>query len=90
MRELAHGTMLTRILMSLIAFPRQRKEDVTVWIDRWLQESEVGQQWRSYLEGEAELVAMAANRLNVSGDDELREIAAELAKVSGRLRALAG
>lgn len=82
--------MLPRILMSLIAFPRQRKEDVTVWIHRWLRESKVGQQWRSYLEGEAELVDMAANRLNISGDDELREMGLELAKVSGRLRALAG
>lgn len=90
MREPASGSLLNRILTSLVAFPRRRNEHPTNWIDRWLHGSEVGQQWRSYLVDESELVGMAANRLNISGDDELREIGLELARVSHRLRALAG
>jgi hypothetical protein len=43
----------------------------------------------TYLAGEGDLLEMAANRLNVSGDEDLRMIGAELASSADRLRALA-
>jgi len=57
-------------------------------ISRWLRESRVGSDLTTYLRGEAELLTMAANRLHASGDEDLRQMARELARSADRLKLL--
>lgn len=57
---------------------------------RWLHTSYLGRRFTGYLADEARLLAMAANRLNLTGDDELREIASALGAAADRLWHLAG
>lgn len=56
---------------------------------RWLTQSELGCRFVEHLQSEAVLLEMAANRLNVSGDEELREIGRELVGMADRMRTIA-
>jgi hypothetical protein len=82
--------ILHRLLAHALNFPGRRGEDDFDRVHRWLTTTQPGSELVGYLEGEAGLLAMAANRLNVSGDEELREIGRELGKSAERLWTLAG
>lgn len=84
----AAAPILDRLLVHALSFPARRGEDGFDRVTRWRTETEGGRELVRYLRDEAELLEMAANRLNVSGDEELREIGAELANAGDRLRRL--
>ena len=82
--------MLDRLLVHAVNFPRLRGEDDFDRVRRWLTSTEPGVELVRYLRDEASLLAMAANRLNVSTDEELREIGRELGNAADRLWTLTG
>lgn len=82
--------LIVRLLVHLLSFRRRLGEDDVALVERWLDRSEPGRGFAQYLADEAELLAMAANRLNLTGDDDLREIAPELGNAATRLRTLVG
>jgi hypothetical protein len=82
--------MIDRLLVSLLQTSRRWGEDDLARIRRWFTMSEPGQQLTRYLSDEAGLLAMAANRLNLSGDEELREMGRELGRSAERLWTLMG
>ena len=82
--------LIVRLLTDLIRTPRKRGESDPELVRRWLAQTELGSGFANHLADEADLLEMAANRLNISGDDELREISAELGNIAGRLRTLVG
>lgn len=92
MREdpIADLCILDRILLHLLNYPRRRGEDDIALIARWRREAATAHELLRYLGDEADLLTMAANRLNVSGDEELREMGHELALSGRRLRVLGG
>jgi hypothetical protein len=82
--------LLVRLLVDLLNFERRRHEDDVALVTRWLVECELGAGLADHLSAEAELLEMAANRLNICGDEELREIGREVGATSERLRRLVG
>jgi hypothetical protein len=88
--RLEDAPLLVQLLAHLSHFPRRRRESDAAWVTRWLTESELGSGLAGHLLGEAELLEMAANRLNLSGDEELREMGHELARMATRLQHLLG
>lgn len=88
--RLEDASLLVRILAHLPYFPRRRWEDDAAWVTRWLTESELGGGLANHLLEEAELLDMAANRLSLSGDEDLREMGHELGNMAGRMRTLLG
>lgn len=82
--------MIVRMLLGLGGFPPRRGEPEAERVHRWLGESNAGRRFIAYLTGEAELLAMTANRLNLSGDEELRDMAREIGRTSDRLWTLVG
>jgi hypothetical protein len=87
---MARDPLLVRIMVDLLHHPQIRGESSHALVRRWLVESEVGRRFDTYLADEAEILLMAANRLNISGDEDLREISVELARIAKRLEVLRG
>lgn len=84
------NSLLVRMLGDLLCEAPRRGEAPRDTAARWLRDSELGRRFTTYLSDEAGLLAMAANRLNISGDEDLREIARELGAAADRLWHLAG
>jgi 2-hydroxychromene-2-carboxylate isomerase len=82
--------LLARMLGDLLCEAPRPGETPRATAARWLRESEPGRRFTRYLADEARLLAMAANRLNLTGDDDLREIASALGAAARRLWHLAG
>ncbi|HEY8483726.1 MAG TPA: hypothetical protein VIL13_03880 [Longimicrobiales bacterium] len=82
--------LLVRMLGDLLCEAPRLGETPREAAARWLRESEVGRRFTAYLADEARLLAMAANRLNLTGDEDLREIAVALGAAAERLWHLAG
>jgi hypothetical protein len=82
--------LLVRILAEAMVHGREQLGDPIADANRWLQETETGQRLRGYLVDEAELLWMAANRLNAAGDRDLREMGRELGRSAVRLWNLGG
>jgi hypothetical protein len=59
-------------------------------VRRWLATTASGSELVRYLEDGTGLLAMAANWLNLSADEDLREIGRELANSADRLWTLVG
>jgi hypothetical protein len=83
-------TLLERLLSEIRAFPAPRGEDPATTVRRWLLTSETGRALNDYIAEEAGLLAAAADRLNLSGDPDLREISLDVGRAANRLSALAG
>jgi hypothetical protein len=90
MRSADESPILARLLVHLRHFDRRPGEDERAAVHRWLGQSEPGRRLVAYLADEAGLLAMAANRLNLSGDDELREIGLELGRSAERIWTVLG
>lgn len=82
--------LIIRILGDLLSEAPRRGEGPRETATRWLHETEAGCGLLDYLEQEAELLAMAANRLNILDDGEVRRIAREVGRAAGRLWQLVG
>lgn len=82
--------LLDRILFSLLHLRRRRGEDEWQRIRRWLEETDLGRRFHGYLSDEAGLLALAAQRLEKTGDEEWQEMGRELQKSAERLWILAG
>lgn len=87
---LISDSVLERLLTHLHAFRPRGVKDHQDIVRAWLRSSEPGAELRRYMADEASLLDAAANRLNVSGDDELRDMGRELGDAGDRLRKLAG
>ena len=87
---LLEESVLERLLTSLHAFRPRGVRDHQDIVRAWLRSSEPGAELRRYVADEASLLDAAADRLNVSGDDELQEMGRELGNAANRLRKLAG
>jgi hypothetical protein len=87
--DIGSAPLLVRILYTAAHELGGRRGPDPSDVRDWLRQSRVGQELVTYVAGEGDLLEMAANRLNVSGDEDLRMIGAELAKSAERLRALA-
>jgi hypothetical protein len=88
--RLERDSILERLFTHLHAFgPRsvQNHQDI---VRAWLTSTEPGSELRRYCADGASLLPAAADRLNASGDDELREMGLELGKAAERLRKLVG
>ena len=83
-------SILVKRLAVLRDAPARSGEDPFETADRLLEATQEGEELLTYLRGEAGLLAMAANRLNISGDEELREIGTALGDASERLWKLVG
>lgn len=90
MPTLLEDSILERLLTHLHGFRPRGVQDHQDIVRAWLTATEPGAELRRYCADEASLLDAAANRLNVSGDNELREIAQELGHAADRLRKLAG
>lgn len=88
--SLVGESVLERLLTDLHAFRPHGVRDHQDIVRAWLRSSEPGIELRRWVADEASLLDAAANRLNLSGDDELREIGQELGHAAERLRKLAG
>jgi hypothetical protein len=86
----ALAPILDRLLVHAVSFPARRGEDDCDRVRRWLAATGPGSELVRYLSDEAGLLAMAASRLDLSGDEELREIGRELANGADRLWTLVG
>jgi len=82
--------VLVDLLAMLLAAPGVRGEDVVERATRLLETTTAGKGLTGYLSEEAGLLALAADRLNLSGDEELREMGMALGQAAERLRLLAG
>lgn len=82
--RLEDASLLVRILAHLPYFPRRCGEGDAAWVTRWLTESGLGGGLAHHLLEEAELLDMAANRLNLSGDEDLRD-ASEQSRARARI-----
>jgi hypothetical protein len=78
------------LLVHLLHYRQQHGENDMARVRLWLSISELGGRLVQHLADEAELLDMVANRLNISGDEELREIGDEVGKVAERLRSIVG
>jgi hypothetical protein len=87
---LLEDCILERLLTHLHAFRPRHLVDHRDIVRAWLAGTEQGRELRQYLAGEAGLLDAATERLNVSGDEELREIGGEIGRGADRLRQLAG
>jgi len=83
-------SILVHLLACLRAHPPDRGENPSEAAERWIQSTPEGEELVAYLKNEAGLVAMAANRLHLMGDEELREIAVALGSSAERLWDLVG
>lgn len=83
-------SVFERLLTHLHAFRPRGVRDHQDLVRAWLVASEPGSELRRYVADEASLLVAAADRLNVSGDEELREMGRELGRAAARLRKLAG
>jgi len=82
--------LLVRILATLLVEKRSWRETPEETVSRWLRESATGRQLVDYLADEAGLIAMAAKRLELTGDEDLLEYARGLRAAADRLWCLAG
>jgi hypothetical protein len=88
--KLDDHTLLERLLSEIRAFPARPGEEDATTVRRWLLTTETGRALNDYIAEEAGTLAAAADRLNLSGDPELREISGEVGRAANRLSALAG
>lgn len=84
------SSLLVRILGHLLTEEPRPGETPQETAARWLRESETGSQFAGYLAEEAGLLAMAAERLELTGDEDLREYARGLRAAADRLWHLTG
>lgn len=80
--------ILTQLLAHVNVFPALRRESPLETAQRWLDETESGGELCSYLRDEAGMLDSAADHLNATGNEALREIARELGNAASRLRRL--
>lgn len=88
--RLVEGSVLERLLTHLHAFRPRGVQDHQDIVHAWMTSTEPGLELRRYCADEAGLLDAAADRLNVAGDVDLREMARELGNAAERLRKLAG
>jgi hypothetical protein len=88
--KLVEGSVLEPLLTHLHAFRPRDVQDHQDIVRAWMTSTEPGLELRRYCAGEAGLLDAAADRLNLSGDVDLREMARELSNAAERLRKLAG
>ncbi len=84
------GCILERLLTHLHAFRPRGVHDHQDIVRAWLTDSEPGRELRRYCADEASLLDAAADRLNLTGDEDLREMGRELGNGADRLRRLGG
>jgi hypothetical protein len=82
--------VLAELLAVLRAAPGVPGEDEIATATRLLEKTTEGRGLVGYLSEEAGLLALAAHRLNASGDEELRDMGRALGQAAERLRLLAG
>jgi hypothetical protein len=87
---LVEDSVLERLLTHLHAFRPRDVQDHQDIVRAWMTSTEPGLELRRYCADEAGLLDAAVDRLNLSGDVDLREMAKELGNAAGRLRKLAG
>ena len=87
---LVPGSVFERLLTHLHAFRPSGVRDHQDIVRAWLRDTEPGAELRRYCADEASLLDAAADRLNVAGEVDLREIGMELGSAADRLRKLAG
>jgi uncharacterized protein YeaO (DUF488 family) len=87
---LVGDSVLERLLTHLHAFRPRGVQDHQDIVRAWMTSTEPGLELRRYCADEASLLDAAADRLNLSGDVDLRDMARELANAAERLRKLAG
>jgi hypothetical protein len=87
---LVENSVLERLLTHLHAFRPRGVHDHQDIVRAWMTSTEPGLELRRYCADEAALLDAAADRLNLSRDVDLRDMARELGKAADRLRGLVG